>query len=110
MNIQCTLHTPAMTNLPHQGDRLQPAEAFFDPLPLPLADRVARVPRGASIDRAAARPRMILRHMGRHSQIAALFHKVPRVESFVAAHGDRLPARNFSSMISAASRSAVPLA
>jgi hypothetical protein len=44
---------PAMPNLSHERDRLQPAEAFFDPFPLPLTDGVARVPRGAAINRAA---------------------------------------------------------
>src|SRR5579872_4868812 len=50
---------PPMPNLPHERDRLQPAEAFFDPLPLLLADGVARVPRGAGIDRAAAAPSQV---------------------------------------------------
>ena len=36
------LANPTMPNLPHERDRLQPAEAFFDPLPLSLADGVAR--------------------------------------------------------------------
>lgn len=31
-----------MANLPHQRDRFQPAEAFFNPFPLPLADRITR--------------------------------------------------------------------
>src|SRR5258708_24094399 len=59
----------AMPYLPHEGNRLQPAEAFFDPLPLLLADGVARVSRRAAIDRAAAPPSQVLRHMRRHPQI-----------------------------------------
>ncbi len=43
---------PAMAHFPHQRNRLQPAKAFFDPLPLPLADGVTRVPRRAPINRA----------------------------------------------------------
>ena len=74
----------AMPHLPHQGDRFQPAEAFFDPLPLSLAHGIARMPRGAAIERAAARPGMILRQVRRHPQIPAFFHKVPRVESLIA--------------------------
>src|SRR5580765_9043652 len=82
----------AMPHLPHQRDSFQPAEAFFDSLPLSLAHGVARVPRDAAIDRATARPRMILCHMRRHPQIPALFHKVPRVESLIATHRYRLSA------------------
>jgi hypothetical protein len=43
-----------MPNLPHQGDRLQPAEAFFDPLPFSLTEGITRVTRGAAINRAAS--------------------------------------------------------
>ena len=39
------LLNPAMPHLAHQRDRLQPAEALFDPLPLLLADRVSGMPR-----------------------------------------------------------------
>ena len=102
---------PAMTHLTHQRDRLQPAEAFLDPLSLSLAEGVTRVPRGAAINRAAAAPRMVLRHMRRHSQIPALFHEIPRVKSFVSAYASPVSCREvFSSITSAASRSAVPLA
>lgn len=45
----------AMPYLPQQRDRLQPAEAFFDPLPLSLADGVPRVPCGVAINGAAPR-------------------------------------------------------
>src|SRR5213080_304665 len=62
---------PAMSNLPHERDRLQPAEAFFDPFPLLLADGVTRVPRGAAINRAAPTSSQVLRHVRRHAQIAA---------------------------------------
>jgi hypothetical protein len=51
---------PAMPNLPHERDRLQPAEAFFDPFPLLLAEGVARVPRGAAINRAAPASSQVL--------------------------------------------------
>ena len=83
---------PAMPNLPHERNRLQPAEAFFDPLPLLLADDVAGVPRGAAINRAAPAASQILRHVRRHAEIPALLHKIPRVKSFVAAHRHRLGA------------------
>jgi hypothetical protein len=45
---------PTMPHLPHERDRLQPAEAFFDPFPPLLADGVTRVPRGAAINRATS--------------------------------------------------------
>ena len=69
-----------MPNLPHQRDRLQPAETFFDPLPLLLAEGVTRVPLGAAIDRAAPASSQVLRHVRRYSQVAALLHKPERVE------------------------------
>src|SRR5690349_5003628 len=50
-----------MPNFAHQRDRLQPAEALFDSLPLSLAHRVARVPRGAAVNRAAAPAFVVLR-------------------------------------------------
>src|SRR5581483_4788743 len=55
----------AMPNLAHQGNRLQPAEALFDPFPLPLAKGVTSMPRGATINRAAAATFVVLRHVRR---------------------------------------------
>ena len=78
-----------MPQLPHQRNRLQPAETFFDSLPLSLADDVAGVPRRAPIDRAAARPFVVLRHMRRHPHIPALGHKPLGVKSLVSPHGHR---------------------
>jgi hypothetical protein len=72
---------PAMSNLPHQRYRLQPAEAFFNPFPLLLTDGVTRVPRGAAINRAAPASSQVLRHVRCHAQIAALLHKPERVET-----------------------------
>ena len=75
---------PAMSNLAHERDRLQPAETLFDPFPLLLAEGVTRVPRGAAINRAAPASSQVLRHVRRHAQMAALLHKPERVEPFVA--------------------------
>src|ERR1700720_2168543 len=47
----------AMPHLPHQRNRLQPAEALLDSLSLFLAEGVTCVPRGAAINRASAAPR-----------------------------------------------------
>src|SRR6266536_2548388 len=79
----------AMPQLAHQRNRLQPAETFFDPLPLSLADGITLVPRRSSIDRAAAAPFVVLRHVRRHPQISTLLHKVSRVKPLVAAHRHR---------------------
>src|SRR4030081_540478 len=46
---------PTMTHFPHQRNRLQPTKAFFDPLPLSLAERISRVACGAAINRASPR-------------------------------------------------------
>ena len=87
---------PTMANLAHERDRLQPPEALFDTLPLSLAHRIARVPRGAAVNRAAAPAFVVLRHRRRDPQVAALFHKIPRIKSFVTAHRHRLCAREVS--------------
>lgn len=50
------LENAAVPNLAQQRDRLQPAETFFDPLVLDLADAIAFVPRRPLIDRTAATP------------------------------------------------------
>ena len=85
----------AMPHLPHQRNRLQPAEALFDSLSLSLAEGVTCVPRGAAINRAAAAPFEVLRYMRRHPQIPALGYKSVRVESFVSAYRHRLRAGKF---------------
>jgi len=100
----------AIPNLPHQRNRLQPAETFFYPLPLPLTDAVTGMPRRATINRAATGTRMILRHMRSHSQMTAFFHKIPRVESLSPPTATGCLPGTFSNIISAASRSAVAVA
>src|SRR5579884_1426406 len=77
---------PAMPNLPHQRNGFQPAEAFFDPLPLSLAHRIARVSRAATINRAASASSQVLRHVRRHAQMATLLYEPERVEPFVPRH------------------------
>lgn len=53
---------PTMTHLAHQRDRLQPAEAFLDPLSLSLAESISSMSRGATINCAATAPCEILRY------------------------------------------------
>jgi hypothetical protein len=43
---------PSVAEVAQQADRLAPAEALFDQLPLPLTLPVAGMPRGAGIERA----------------------------------------------------------
>jgi hypothetical protein len=66
------LENPTMPNFTQQRDRLQPTETFFDPLALDLADAIALVPCRPFINRAAAPPSLVLRHVRRHPQVSAL--------------------------------------
>jgi hypothetical protein len=76
-----------MTHQAQQSKGLQPAEAFFDTLPLLLADPIAHVPRRSAVDGTAASASQISGHMGRHPQVPALAHKIGGVEIFVTARG-----------------------
>src|SRR5580693_9843380 len=100
----------AMPQLAHEGNRLQPAEAFFNPFPLSLADDIAEMPRGATINRAPPRrPRFcatcVVTRRFRHSCTKS---RVSNPLSPPTVTG-RMPG-SFSNITSAASRSAVPLA
>src|SRR5271167_721440 len=83
-----------MPHLAQQRDRLQPPEALFDTLPLPLTDGISRVLRGTSINRTPTRPFQILGHVWRHLHVSALRHKICRVIALVAAHGYLPRSRN----------------
>src|SRR5436305_13660716 len=75
----------AVTGLPQHPDRLHPTEHFLNPLPFALADLVTGVSRCAAIDRAAAIPLQVLRHMRSHVHSAHLFYEVFGVVALVAA-------------------------
>ena len=49
----------AMPQLAQERYGLQPAEAFFDPLPLSLAEGIPQMPCGAAIDRAPTTPLLV---------------------------------------------------
>ncbi len=66
VNIHPTLEKSTMFELAQQCDIFHPAEALFNPLALLLADVVAGMARGARIDRPAAPPRRLLRHVRSH--------------------------------------------
>ena len=76
-----------MSYLAQQSNRLQPAETFLDPLPLPLADAVACMTRCPLVDGTAAASALILRHMRCDLHVTALGDEIRRVEAFVTAHG-----------------------
>src|SRR5580692_1090231 len=59
------LEESAMFQFAQQRDVFQPPEALLDALSLLLADGIASVPRGATIDGAAAWPGSVLRHVRR---------------------------------------------
>ncbi len=88
------LEDSTMPNLPQQRNRLQPAETFFDPLPLFLADTLAHVPCRAAIERAATGPLVILRHLRPHMQVPSFGHEIHRAVALVSACRHPLPARN----------------
>ena len=46
----------AVPQLAQPADGLHPAEDLLDQFPFPLADRIARVPGGAAVDRDCRRP------------------------------------------------------
>jgi hypothetical protein len=86
---------PAMPDLSHQRDGLQPAKTFFDPLPLLLAEGVTRVPRGAAINRATSASPQVLCHVRCHAQVSEFCVRcrksVPRAYKRQPANG-RIPA------------------
>src|SRR5512142_2681211 len=75
-----------MPNLAKEGNRLQPSEAFLDPLSLPLADLVTLMPSRALINRTAAIPFEVLGHMRCDLHVATLGHELRRVKALVPSH------------------------
>ena len=100
-----------MLQFAQQRDVLQPAEAFFDPLSLLLTEVVTGMPRGARIDRTAARTGRVLRYVRGHVHVATFVDELHSIITLVAAPTVTRPLPfNCSSITSAASRSARPLA
>lgn len=67
-----------MLEFAHQRDVLQPAEALLDPLSLLLTEVVTGMPRGARIDRTAARSGCDLGYMRRHVHVPTLVDELRR--------------------------------
>src|SRR5271169_1597262 len=65
----------AMSQLPHERDRLQPSETFFDSFSLLLTEGITRVPRCPLVNRTPAAPSQVLRHVWHYPQMAALGHE-----------------------------------
>src|SRR5215472_18709291 len=73
----------AMSHLAQQGDGLQPAKTFLDSFPFALAEAVAWLPRSPAVDGTATTPTVVLCNMRGHLHVAALSHKIRRIEAFV---------------------------
>ena len=63
---------PPESCLAHAAHGFQPAEDFFHPLAGPLAEGIAGVPRGTSINGTASAPTRVLRHVRGDAGIAQL--------------------------------------
>src|SRR5450759_3173735 len=87
------LENSTMPYFPQQCDRFQPAETFFDALPLDLADAIACMLSRAIVNGASASPFVVLRHVRSHLQIPALGHKVECVIALVPTCGHPLRSR-----------------
>ncbi len=59
------LEDSTVPDFPQQGNGLEPTEALFDALPLPLTDGISRVLRRASINRTPAWPLKVLGYVRR---------------------------------------------
>src|SRR3989442_5697209 len=77
--------------LAHQSDGLEPAEDLLDALASALTHAVARMPRGATVDRAGPVGR-VLRHVRGHPQQPDRSDEIPRVLALVGPHRYALPA------------------
>ena len=79
-----------VSQLAQEGDGLEPAEAFLDPLALLLTDAIPGVPRRAPINRAASRPAGVLGDVRRYVHRAAFPDKIPSVVALVARYRSAL--------------------
>src|SRR5690242_19694643 len=84
----------AIDRLPNPTDGLAPAEMLLDALADHLTDPVARVPRRAPIDCAAALALIVARHVRRLLASTAFAHELARVVSLVGSHGLGMSARH----------------
>jgi hypothetical protein len=74
-----------MARLPQHSHRLHPAQDLLDEFPLPMAELIPLVPRGAPISRIAPMA-LALGHVRRHPHRSQRRHKALRVEARVAPH------------------------
>src|SRR5258708_13206617 len=81
----------AVPGLPDHSDRLQPSEDLLDSLPLSLADVVALMTSGATVDRATAD---LPSHVGCRVTFPQRIDKGPHVVALVAADRDVPPTRH----------------
>ena len=69
----------AQLHLPEPGNRLQPRKRALNARPRMLTHRVARMSRGASIDRAPAGSGVVLCDVWRRVDLAHLVNEISRV-------------------------------
>ena len=84
----------AVPGAAQQGDLLDPAEGFLDPLADPLAHGIAGMPGGPAVDRRAPAGG-VLGDMRCDVELAHGRDEACRVEALVAGHGDPVAARDF---------------
>lgn len=82
----------AIDGLPDPSDGLAPAEMLFDSFADDLANPVARMPRSATVDCAAAPTLIVARDMRCHVASAAIVHEVAGVIRLVGANCLRMSA------------------
>src|SRR5579885_1337961 len=99
----------SMPRLPHQADRLHPAEDFLDPFALLLAQDGACMVRGAGL-KGPRTVRVVLRHVRRGAARANLLHPIVGVVVLVGSDRDAPRPERAWILSAAASRSALPLA
>jgi hypothetical protein len=98
----------ASAALTYPADGFSPSEMLFDTLADDLADPVARVARGATVDGVAARTLIVARDMRRYVAGTAITHEVARVIGLVGTLCLRMRAGRAIEQPQGAPRSAKP--
>jgi hypothetical protein len=81
-----------MADLADAGHCLQPTKDLFNPLALPLAQCVARMPRRSGIDRSAP-PVRVLRDVRRNMHATEFLHEITGIIAAISADGHALITR-----------------
>src|SRR3989338_4435938 len=81
--------------LAHKTYGLEPPEDLLHPLARPLAERVARMPRGPAVDGTASPAPGVLRHVRAYPDLTERAHTLPVVEILVHPQGLSMRAGQF---------------